>query len=71
MVLVMDELDIRLHPLLTRFLTGLLHGDDTNPNNAQLVFTSHDTTLMEGGLLRRDQMWFVEKDQFRATRLFP
>jgi len=70
-VLVMDELDIRLHPLLTRFLIGLLHGDDSNPNNAQLVFTSHDTTLMEGGLLRRDQMWFVEKDQFRATRLFP
>ena len=70
-VLVMDELDIRLHPLLTRFLIGLLHGDGSNPNNAQLVFTSHDTTLMEGGLLRRDQMWFVEKDQFRATRLFP
>ncbi|MEE8429188.1 MAG: ATP-binding protein [Gammaproteobacteria bacterium] len=71
MVLVMDELDIRLHPLLTRFLIGLLHSDDTNPHNAQLVFTSHDTTLMEGDLLRRDQMWFVEKDQFRATRLFP
>ncbi|MFQ5661428.1 MAG: ATP/GTP-binding protein [Gammaproteobacteria bacterium] len=71
MVLVMDELDIRLHPLLTRFLIGLLHGDETNPSNAQLVFTTHDTTLMEGDLLRRDQMWFVEKDKFRATRLFP
>ena len=71
MVLVMDELDIRLHPLLTRFLIGLLHGDDTNPHNAQLVFTSHDTTLMESNLLRRDQVWFVEKDQFHATRLFP
>ena len=71
MVLVMDELDIRLHPLLTRVLIGLLHGDETNPHHAQLVFPSHDAPLNEGDLPRPGQMWFVEKDKFRATRLFP
>ncbi|NOZ10065.1 MAG: ATP-binding protein [Gammaproteobacteria bacterium] len=71
MVLVIDELDTSLHPKMVRFLVGLLHNSKTNQNNAQLVGTSHDVTLMEGDLFRRDQIWFVEKDPSRATRLVP
>ncbi|NOZ10061.1 MAG: ATP-binding protein [Gammaproteobacteria bacterium] len=71
MVLVMDELDTSLHPKMVRFLVVLLHNSKTNLNNAQLVGTSHDVTLMEGELFRRDQIWFVEKGQSRATRPVP
>jgi len=71
MVMVMDELDASLHPLLVRFLVSTLHSSETNPHNAQLLFTTHSVTLMEGDLLRRDQIWFVEKGQDRATHLFP
>lgn len=68
--LFVDELDRSLHPHMTRFLVGLFQGDH-NANNAQLVFTTHDTTLLDAELLRRDQVWFVEKDAQRSSRLYP
>ena len=71
MVVVFDELDTSLHPKIVRFLICLLHDNSTNPNNAQLVCTSHDVTLMEGDLFRRDQIWFVEKNSLRSTQLVP
>jgi len=71
MVLVMDELDASLHPLMVRFLVSTLHSSETNPHNAQLLFTTHSVTLMEGDLLRRDQIWFAEKGRDRATHLYP
>jgi len=71
MVVVFDELDTSLHPKIVRFLVCLLHGNKTNLNNAQLISTSHDVTLMEGNLFRRDQIWFVEKNSSRSTQLVP
>lgn len=62
-----DELDRSLHPHMTRFLVGLFNGR-TNRKDAQLVFATHDTTLLDTELLRRGQIWFVEKDDQRSTR---
>jgi hypothetical protein len=67
--LFVDELDRSLHPHITRFLVDLFHGS-TNKNNAQLVFTTHDTTLLDTQLLRRDQVWFIEKDETHSSKLF-
>jgi AAA15 family ATPase/GTPase len=71
LVFFVDELDTSLHPLLIRFLLNLLHNPETNRHNAQLVFTTHDTTVLDQTLLRRDQVWFVEKDAENSTRLYP
>ena len=70
-VILYDELDTSLHPLMTRFLIRLFHSRTTNPNNAQLIFTTHDTSLLDGDLFRRDQVWFVEKDEKSASRVYP
>ena len=67
-VLVVDDLDTSLHPLLVQQLVKLLHHKGTK---AQLIFTTHDTTLLSQKLLRRDQVWFMEKDATRSTRLYP
>jgi hypothetical protein len=61
-VLVWDELDLRLHPLLSIFLIGLFHNSTQNKTDAQLIFTTHNTNLLDSDLLRRDQIWFTEKD---------
>lgn len=67
-VLMVDELDTSLHPLLVHHLVKRLHHTGTQ---AQLIFTTHDTTLLSQKLLRRDQVWFMEKDKQCATRLYP
>lgn len=59
--LVIDEFDARLHTLLAKQLVELFQDPTTNPRDAQLVFASHDTNLLTRTLLRRDQLWFVEK----------
>lgn len=69
-VFVIDELDARLHPLLTSQIVRLFNDKETNPQHAQLVFTTHDTNLLGNDLFRRDQIWFVEKDQEGATDLY-
>ena len=61
-VIVIDEIDTSLHPLLTRHLVELIQDRSININGAQLLFTTHDVGLLERTLLRRDQVWFVEKD---------
>lgn len=68
--LFVDELDRSLHPYITRFLVQLFHSSK-NTKNAQLVFTTHDTTLLASDLLRRDQIWFLEKNPEQATHLYP
>lgn len=65
-----DELDAQLHPLMTRAIINLFNSPKTNPNNAQLIFNTHDTNLLKPDLLRRDQIWFTEKDRFGATHLY-
>lgn len=69
--LMVDELDRSLHPLMTRFLVELFHDEKRNARGAQLVFTTHDTTLLDKNLFRRDQIWFVEKDGRSSTHLYP
>ncbi|RPI75995.1 MAG: ATP-binding protein [Desulfobacteraceae bacterium] len=69
-VLVIDELDTSLHPLLVRHLIGLFHNVKTNSRNAQLIITTHDTTLLDPDFYRRDQIWFTEKDAKGMTRLY-
>lgn len=66
-VLVVDELDASLHPLLVRWLVQLFHDPESNPQNAQLIFNTHDTTLLSASLFRRDQVWLVEKDRDGAS----
>ncbi len=70
-VLVVDELDRSLHTLLVRRLVGMFHDPALNPRGAQLVFSTHDTSLLDHTLFRRDQVWFAEKDESQATRIFP
>jgi len=60
-VVIVDELDKNLHPLLTRLIINLFQSRETNPNNAQLIFTTHDVTLMDKDLFRRDQIFLVDK----------
>lgn len=69
-VLVMDELDTSLHAHVTCELVRLFDDPATNPNRAQLIFTTHDTSLLDPTVLRRDQIWFTSKDQTGATDLY-
>ncbi len=69
--LFVDELDSSLHPLLVRHLISLFHNPQINPKGAQLIFNTHDTTLMDCCLFRRDQIWFVEKDRQGCSHLYP
>lgn len=68
--LFVDELDARLHPLVTSAIIGLFNSKESNPNHAQLIFTTHDTNLLDPKTLRRDQIWFAEKDRWGATHLY-
>jgi AAA15 family ATPase/GTPase len=70
-VLFVDELNNSMHPLMVRFLIGLINNPETNRHNAQLIFSTHDTSVLDNELLRRDQIWFTEKDTANATRLYP
>jgi AAA15 family ATPase/GTPase len=69
-LLVVDELDTSLHPNLTVVITRLFNSKQDNPHNAQLIFTTHDTNLLENGNYRRDQIYFVEKDHYGASDLY-
>ena len=69
-VLFVDELDAKLHPMLTRAIVRLFMDKETNPKGAQLVFTTHDTHLLYKEYLRRDQVWFTEKDATEASDLY-
>ena len=68
--LVIDELDAKLHPLITMHIIGLFNNPTTNPNNAQLLFATHDTNLLNTDFFRRDQIWFAEKDDVEQTDLY-
>lgn len=68
--MVVDELDASLHPLLTLAITRLFNSKQFNPNNAQLIFATHDTNLLHYGNYQRDQIYFVEKDQFGASDMY-
>lgn len=70
-LLIVDELDSSLHPLILRQLVRMFHQPEHNPRGAQLIFTTHDTSLLDRSLFRRDQIWFTEKDRDQASCLYP
>jgi AAA15 family ATPase/GTPase len=71
LLLVVDEIDVHLHPLLTKHLVSLFNSNEFNPKGAQLIFTSHNTNLLDLDVFRRDQIWFTEKaESTSATDLF-
>lgn len=69
-VLVIDELDKSLHPLLTKMLISLFHSKKNNPNNAQLIFATHDSSLLDNSLFDREQICLVDKEYEGNTILY-
>lgn len=69
-VLAVDELECSMHPLLTRGLVELFQSADANKKGAQLIFATHDNTLMDPELFRRDQIWLLEKNRGGASELY-
>ena len=69
-ILIIDELDNSFHTELVEAIVKLFNSKETNPNNAQLIFTTHDTNLLNQKHFRRDQIWFTEKDIYGATELY-
>jgi len=69
-VLIIDELNNSLHPNLAKFLIRRFHDKEINKNGAQLIFTGHDTFLLDLEIFRRDQIWFTEKTPEQNTELY-
>ena len=70
MVLFVDELDAKLHPLLTRYIINLFHNSDTNKGNGQLIYSTHDTVNLNKDTFRRDEIWFAEKDKDGVSKIY-
>jgi len=69
-ILIIDELDASLHPMLTKHLIKLFHNKEINKKNAQLIFVTHDTNLLNPSIFRRDQIWLTQKNKYGATELY-
>lgn len=69
-VLFVDELNARLHPLLVRLIILSFLNEETNPKHAQLVFTAHDTWQLANDMLRRDEIWFTDKNEEGVSTLY-
>ena len=69
-ILFIDEIDASLHPYLCRFIVSMFNSKEKNPNKAQLVFTTHDVSLLSEEFLRRDQIYFTDKNETNSTELF-
>ncbi len=70
MVLFVDELDAKLHPLLTRYIINLFHNSQTNIGNGQLIYSTHDTVNLNKETFRRDEIWFAEKDKDGVSKIY-
>ena len=70
MVLFVDELDAKLHPLLTRYIINLFHNSQTNIGNGQLIYSTHDTINLNKETFRRDEIWFAEKDKDGISEIY-
>jgi AAA15 family ATPase/GTPase len=68
-ILLVDELESSLHPMLTILFISLVNGSAVNKKGAQLLFTMHDTNLLNQKLFHKSQIWFTEKDPLGATHL--
>ncbi len=69
-VLIVDELDSSFHPLMSEYILSIFNDPVKNPKNAQLIVATHDAYLLDSEKLRRDQIWFVEKDKYGASNLY-
>ena len=69
-VLVIDELDAKMHPLISQHIVDIFNNPEKNPKNAQLIFSTHDTHLLSSSVLRRDQIWFTEKNEREETDVY-
>lgn len=69
-ILFVDELDAKMHPLLSRELVRLFTDESINTESAQLIFTTHDTNLLSSNLLTSNEVWFTEKDQQERSDLY-
>lgn len=69
-VLVIDEIEAKMHPIITLNTINLFLNKDTNPHNAQIIFATHDTNLLTYSKLRRDQILFTEKNKWESTELY-
>ena len=70
MVLFIDELDAKLHPLLTRYIINLFHNSETNIGNGQLIYSTHDTVNLNKETFRRDEIWFTEKNRDGVSEMY-
>lgn len=70
-ILIVDELHDNLHPKMVKYLVNLFHSSKTNPKNAQLIFTTHETSILNQEVFRRDQVWFCEKNKNQETSVYP
>ena len=70
MVLFVDELDAKLHPLLTRYIINLFHNPETNIGNGQLIYSTHDTVNLNKDTFRRDEIWFAEKNKDGISTIY-
>ena len=68
-VVFIDEIDSRLHPMLVRFLVMMFNSISKNPKNAQLICSTHDVLLLDEDI-RRDQVYFTEKDEYGVSTLY-
>ncbi|HAT3999162.1 TPA: AAA family ATPase [Elizabethkingia anophelis] len=69
-VLVVDEIEAKMHPLITLATINLFLDKESNPHNAQIIFATHDTNLLSYSDLRRDQIYFTEKNRLQSTEIF-
>jgi uncharacterized protein len=69
-VLIIDEIEAKMHPVLTLNTIDVFLDKDSNPNQAQLIFATHDTNLLSYSSLRRDQICFAEKNEWESTELY-
>lgn len=70
-VLIVDELHNSFHPKMVESIIKLFHNPKINKNNAQLIFTTHETSVLNQNVFRRDQIWFCEKVEYGETNIYP
>ena len=69
-VLFVDELDAKLHPLLTRYIINLFHNSEINIGNGQLIYSTHDTVNLNKETFRRDEIWFAALDENHSSQVY-
>ncbi len=69
-VIIIDEMDAKIHPQLLKYIINLFTNKENNPNGAQLIFTSHDLTTMTNEVFRRDEIWFMAMNEEENSSLY-